>query len=89
MNWFLQIHSEHGRASSKRVYGGLLILAAIVALFLDIDTDLSSSILYVGAGLIGYGTTVELARAIRGEHAIKKQTTPSDGDTTVNIDIEQ
>ena len=87
VNWLKQMHSENGRMSSKRIYGGLLIISAIIALFLRIDSDLAYAILYTGSGLIGFGTTVELARALKGDGHKATIQPPPGGD--VNIEIDQ
>lgn len=62
-----QIHSEGDKFSSKRVYGGLLIIAVIVAVFARIESAILEPMLYTGAGLIGLGTTVAIARAVNNK----------------------
>jgi len=66
MNWLREIHTEAGKLSSKRVYGGMLVIASIGALYMQINTDFAYSVLYIGAVLIGFGTTIELAKAVKG-----------------------
>jgi hypothetical protein len=85
MGWLKEIHSENGRLSSKRVYGAILIISAVISLFMKIDTDLAYAVLYIGAGLIGFGTTVELAKAFKGGG----KATPPAPSGDVNIEIEQ
>lgn len=60
-----EIHSEAGKWSSKRVYGGLMILCCIFAVLLKIEHAILEPMLYTGAGLIGFGTTIKLAQALK------------------------
>lgn len=66
MNWFKEIHSEGGKWSSKRVYGGLMIICCIIAVLLKIEHEILEPMLYTGAGLIGFNTVVNIAKAIKG-----------------------
>jgi len=66
MNWFKEIHSEGGKLSSKRVYGGILIIAVCCLAFLEKSPGILDAMLFTGAGLIGFNTVVNIAKAIKG-----------------------
>ena len=67
MNVLKEIHDESGQLSSKRVYGGLLLLCCIVSVCFKIEHSLLEPMLYTGAGLIGFSTTVKIAQALKGK----------------------
>ena len=66
MNWLAQIHSEHDKLSSKRFYGGLLIVSVIVLAYMEKSPAILEPMLYTGAGLVGFNTVVNIAKAIKG-----------------------
>lgn len=66
MSWFKEIHSEGGKWSSKRVYGGFLILSVCVLAYFELSPAILEPMLYTGAGMIGFGTVVNIAKAIKG-----------------------
>jgi len=61
------IHGENGTWSSKRVYGGLLLIVVIACVLAKIEHSLLEPMLYTGAGLIGFNTVVNIAKAIKGK----------------------
>jgi len=66
MNVLKEIHSEGGKWSSKRVYGGLLIIVVCVLAILEKSPTILETMLYIGAGLIGFGTISKIATAVKG-----------------------
>ena len=77
MKWLLQIHSENGNLSSKRFYGGLMLITCIVAVYTKTEHTILEPMLYTGAGLIGFGTTVKIAQALKsGKVEAKAEVTP-------------
>jgi len=67
MNIIKEIHGEDGHWSSKRVYGGLLLIVVCTCVILKIEHSLLEPMLYTGAGLIGFATTVQIAQALKGK----------------------
>ena len=67
MSIIKEIHGENGAWSSKRVYGGLLLIVIIICVFAKIEHPLLEPMLYTGAGLIGLATTVQIAQALKGK----------------------
>lgn len=60
-----QIHGENGNWSSKRVYGGLLLISAVVCVFTGNNHPLLEAILYTGAAMIVSGTAVKIAQTLK------------------------
>jgi len=70
MSIIKEIHGENGAWSSKRVYGGLLLLIVCVCVLLRVEHPLLEPMLYTGSGLIGFATTVQIAQALKGKPTI-------------------
>ncbi len=70
MSIIKEIHGENGAWSSKRVYGGLLLLIVCVCVLLRVEHPLLEPMLYTGSGLIGFATTVQIAQALKGKPPI-------------------
>jgi len=66
LNAIKEIHSEGDKWSSKREYGGLLLIVSCACVLMRIEHPLLEPMLYTGAGLIGLYTTVKIAEAIKG-----------------------
>jgi hypothetical protein len=73
MNWLKELHSEDGKLSSKRFYGGLMLVVCIIAVLAKIEHTILEPMLYTGAGLIGFGTTVKIAQAMASKGQPKQQ----------------
>lgn len=65
MNCIKEIHSEGGKWSSKRVYGGILILTVCALAVFDKSPAIMDSMLLTGAGLIGFSTIVNIVKATK------------------------
>lgn len=72
MNWIRQIHSEDDKLSSKRIYGSILILTVCASAVMGKDIAILEPMLYTGAALIGLGTTVKIATALKGNNNADK-----------------
>ena len=62
-----EIHSEGGKWSSKRVYGGLMILVVCVCAVMGKEHSVLEPMIYSAVGMIGFGTAVRIAEAIKGK----------------------
>ena len=67
MGLIKEIHSEGGKWSSKRAYGGLLLIVVCFCVLTKVEHSLLEPMLYTGAGLIGFGTTVKIAQALKSK----------------------
>jgi hypothetical protein len=65
MNAIKEIHGANGQWSSKRVYGALLLIVVIICVLFKVEHPLLEAMLYTGAGLIGLGTSVNIAQALK------------------------
>lgn len=65
MNWIKEIHSEDGKWSSKRIYGAILILSVCASAIIGRSAEILEPMLYTGAALIGLGTTIKIAKALK------------------------
>jgi len=73
MNWIKELHSEDGKLSSKRFYGGIMLSVCVIAVLARIEHSILEPMLYTGAGLIGFGTTVKIAQAMASKGVPPKQ----------------
>ena len=62
-----EIHSEDGKWSSKRVYGGLIIIVVCVCALMGRPHPVLEPMIYSAVGMIGFGTAVRIAEAIKGK----------------------
>lgn len=67
MSIIKEIHSEAGQWSSKRVYGGILILTVILLAVFNQSPAIAEPMLYTGAGLLGLGTVANIVKATKGK----------------------
>jgi hypothetical protein len=67
MNIIKEIHGENGAWSSKRVYGGLLIVSVIVLAYLDKEPEILKLMLVMGVSLIGLGTVPAILKAVKAK----------------------
>lgn len=62
-----EIHSENGKWSSKRVYGGLMIIVVCACALMGKEHTVLEPMIYSAVGMIGFGTAVRIAEAIKGK----------------------
>jgi len=77
-NWVKMVHSGKSDASAKRVYGGLIIIALLVIVYLviwgvcPVETwkEIKSTIEFmftVGAGLLGLNVLIDIWKVQKGK----------------------
>ena len=77
MNALKEIHGANGQWSSKRVYGAILLIVVIICVISGSNHPLLEAMLYTGAGLIGLGTSVNIAQALKVKTQQQPQQPPT------------
>ena len=67
MGTIKDIHSENGNWSSKRVYGGILILTVCALAIFNKAPTIINELLYMGVSLIGLGTVPAILKAAKAK----------------------
>jgi hypothetical protein len=67
-NIIKDIFNKEGSMSSKRVFGGVAIISAVVMAFTGVDVEILQSFLWTGTGLLGVSIATEITKeGKRGE----------------------
>lgn len=66
LKFIKEVHSEDGKGSSKRIYGGISYLA-VTARIVGWNPELLNELLYVSASLIGLATVFAGISKIKGK----------------------